>query len=113
MLHTLLTVSVIFLAVYGTDGAGELLGWLVVSILCMNFSKSVGVSRQEIVVRVNQTFSIKCFLPTASDGSYNFYDGDELIPNEFVTVSGGRLASQVSSFISTFRHRNSTNEQLN
>lgn len=86
MLRTLLTVSIILLVVYGIDGAGRFSLRLSANDI-ENMFFCVGVSPTEIVVRVNQTFSIKCSLPSLADGVYDFYDGDEVIPREFIKVS--------------------------
>lgn len=43
---------------------------------------------EDILVRVNDTFSIKCYVDQA-DGELNFYDGDEMVPSRYVTVWWG------------------------
>lgn len=52
----------------------------------LNFNTHVGVSPEEILARVNDNFTITCFVDVAN-GELNFYIDDELAPNGSVTVN--------------------------
>lgn len=45
----------------------------------------VGVSPEELLVRVNDTFTISCLIDIAN-GELDFYDGDALVPNSSIQV---------------------------
>lgn len=87
MLHTLLSIVLIFFVVYGIEGFGKCLlkiNAIEKNILTEKFHLS-GVNPGNIFVRVNETFKIDCSVRRAN-GELNFYDGDELVPGSYVNV---------------------------
>lgn len=49
------------------------------------FFLCVGVSPEELFVRVNDSFKLSCSVEDA-DGELNFYDNDELVPSSNIKV---------------------------
>lgn len=86
MLHTFLSVFIIFYIVYGIEGFGKFTIRISTNQSIFIFSfPVVGVIPEEIFVRVNEAFKISCHVPRAN-GALNFYDGDELVPETYIKV---------------------------
>lgn len=86
MLHTFLSVFIVFLIVYGIEGFGKIslnVSWLRQNSL--RLSLRIGISPEEIFARVNDSFKISCSVPRAN-GELNFYDEDNVVPDSYIKV---------------------------
>lgn len=62
----------------------EFLTLITIKLTCTSLY-CVGVHPKRIIKRLNESFSIECFIDYAN-GTLDFYDGDEIVPENFITV---------------------------